>query len=216
MQRSIEQKEQNRQGSDADVRLDVAAVQHFFGHDSETFSALAEGEQREFVKTVAIDWSSLSVRGSCLLRLERRRTGISSIKFFSVPILRISPQRQVSSSAHDQIVNTCSNPERFLAHIHKSSGRSQEISTNQQEQVFRRNHAENDSALLASNKNGSRYAGRKDQRTIITKFVSLSFTSFIDLVFQTKVFQQALVICPPVRAGYAEETSSVDDSQSEV
>ena len=101
MQRSIDQKDQNRQGSDADVRLDVAAVQHFSDTIQETFCALAEGEQREFIKTVAIDWSSLSVRGSCLLRLARRRTGISSINYFSVPILRIQPQRQVSSSVHD-------------------------------------------------------------------------------------------------------------------
>ena len=31
---------------------------------------------------------------------------------FPVPIWRIQPQRQVSSSPHDQIVDTCSNPER--------------------------------------------------------------------------------------------------------
>ena len=104
----------------------------------------------------------------------------------------------MSSSTHDQIVNARSNPECFLVHIHNSSCRSEEISTNQQRQAFRRNHAENDSALLASNKNGSRHSGQRDQCTTITKCIYLSFTSFIDLVFQTKVFQQALVICPPV------------------
>ena len=80
-----------------------------------------------------------------------------------VPILRNQKQRQVSRSAHDKIIDASSNSERLLSHIHNSSGRSQEISTNQQRQVFRRNHAENNSALLASNKNGSRHPDRRDE-----------------------------------------------------
>ena len=126
------------------------------------FRALAEGEQRELIKTVAIDWSSLSVRGSCHFCLARWRTGISSIKCVSLCQSRqIQPQRQVSSSADDQIVDACSNPEHFLAHIHNSSCRSEKISTNQQGQVFRGNHAENGSTFLASNKNGSRHSDRR-------------------------------------------------------
>ena len=49
-----------------------------------------------------------------------------------------------------------------------------------------------ETALLASNKNGSCYSDRRDECTTTTKFVSLNFTSFINLVFQTKVFQQTL------------------------
>ena len=56
----------------------------FFRHDLEDFCTLAAERQRELIKIVAIDWSSFSVRGSCLFRLTRRRTGMSSIKFASL------------------------------------------------------------------------------------------------------------------------------------
>ena len=84
MQRNFDHKEENRQSSDVDVHLDVATVQHFSRHDLETLCTLVEREQRELIKTVAIDRSRLSVRGSCLLRLARRRTGISSVTFASL------------------------------------------------------------------------------------------------------------------------------------
>ena len=83
MQRNIDQKELNRQSSDVGVHLDVATAQHFSDTIWRLFGALVEGGQRDLIKTVATDWSSLSVRGSCLFRLARRRTGVSSTKFVS-------------------------------------------------------------------------------------------------------------------------------------
>ena len=59
-------------------------VATFFRHDPEAWCTLAAERQRELIKSVAIDWSNLSVRGSCLFLLARRRTGISSIKFVSL------------------------------------------------------------------------------------------------------------------------------------
>ena len=67
------------------------------------------------------------------------------------------------------------------------------------------------SAFSTSTNNWSRHSDRRDQCATITKFVSLSFTSFIDLVCLNNVLQQNLAICPPVRASDAEETSCVDD-----
>ena len=140
MQRNMDQKEQNRRNSDVDVRLDVAAVRHFSDTIQKPFAhSLSESN---------VNLSTLSRLIGAIIRSEDS----SVLHGDAVPILRIQQQRQVSSSTHDQIVNARSDPERFLAHIHNSSCRSEEISTNQQWQVFRRNHAENDSALLASNK----------------------------------------------------------------
>ena len=84
MQHNIDQKEQSRQNNDVGVHRDVAIERHFFRHDLEDVCTLAAERQRELIKTVAIDWSSFSVRGSCLFRLARRCTGISSIKFASL------------------------------------------------------------------------------------------------------------------------------------
>ena len=83
MQHNIDQKEQSRQNNDVCVHRDVVIERHF--SDTIWYSfALAAERQRELIKTVAIDWISFSVRGSCLFRLARRRTGISSIKFASL------------------------------------------------------------------------------------------------------------------------------------
>ena len=84
MQRNIDQKEQCRRNNDVGAHHDVAVVRHFSDTIQRPFCALAEEKQRELIKTVATDWSNLSVRGSCLLRLARRRTRISSIKFVSL------------------------------------------------------------------------------------------------------------------------------------
>ena len=148
----------------------------FFRHDLEDFCTLAAERQRELIKIVAIDWSSFSVRGSCLFFLARRRTGICQSCGFNRSA-RCPALLTTNSSTPVPIVSVFSPI---------STGRSQEISTNQQGQVFRRNHAENNSALLASNKNLSCYSDRRDECTTVTKFVPLSFTSFINLVFQTK------------------------------
>ena len=71
---------------------------------------------------------------------------------------------------------------------------SQDISANQQGQVSRGYHAEVKISSLASNYNGSRYSHERDQCATITKFASLGFTSFVDLVSQTVVHQQILAI----------------------
>ena len=84
MQHNIDQKEQSRQNNDVGVHHDVAVVRHSADTIQRPFCALAEEKQRELIKTVATGWSNLSVRGSCLLRLARRRTRISSIKFVSL------------------------------------------------------------------------------------------------------------------------------------
>ena len=134
---------------------------------------------------------------------------------FPVPIARIQPKRQVSSSPHDQIVDTCSDPERFsrpypqqlVQRVWKSrpicKSNCFEVTTLKTILPF------------FANSNGSRHSDRRDQWTTITKFVTLSFTRFIDLAFHTYVLWQILV-CPPIRASDAEETSCVVDLQSEM
>ena len=84
MRHNIDQKEQSRQNNDVGVHRDVAIERHFSDTIWRLFCTLAAERQRELIKTVAIDWSSFSVRGSCLFRLSRRRTGISSMKFASL------------------------------------------------------------------------------------------------------------------------------------
>ena len=183
MRRNIDQKEQSRRNNDVCVHLEVAIERHFSDTIRRPFAHSLRNEN--------VSWSKLSQLIGAISRSE----GLASFSVHgdaleyprpnSSPcaILRIQSQRKVSSSAHDQIVDASSNPERLLAHIHNSAGRSQEISNNQQRQVFRKSHAENNSALLACNKNGSRHSDRRDECTTITKFVSLSFTSFVNLVF---------------------------------
>ena len=64
--------------------LDVATVQHFSDTTLRPFCTQVEGEQRELMKTVAIVRSRLSVRGSCLFRLARGRTGMCTATFASL------------------------------------------------------------------------------------------------------------------------------------
>ena len=144
-------KRQSRRNNDVGVHHYVAIERHFSDTIRRPFAHSLRKDKRELIKTVAIDWSSFSVRG----RLSRRRTGISSIKFASLcQSCGFNRSARCPALLHDQIIDASSNPERLFAHIHNSSGRSQKISTNQQGQVFRRNHAENNSAVLASNRNG--------------------------------------------------------------
>ena len=57
-----------------------------------------------------------------------RRHDVHHNIHFSVPVPRI----QVPCSAHNQIIHTSADSERFLTHIHDRSSKSQEISTDQQ------------------------------------------------------------------------------------
>ena len=61
---------------------------------------------------------------------------------------------QVPCPAHNQIIHNSADAERFLTDIHDSSGKSQEISTDKQGQVFRGNHAENNFLFATSNNDG--------------------------------------------------------------
>ena len=183
MQHNIDQKEQSRQNNDVGVHRDVAIERHFFRHDLEDFCTLAAERQRELIKTVAIDWSSLSVRGSCLFHLTRRRTGISSIKFASLcqscgfnRSARCPALLTTKSSTPVPILN----PDRLLAHIHNSSGRGQEISTNQQGQLGAVTLIEETSVPPSPN-----------------LYLSASRVSSISC-FRPKSSSKTLVICPPV------------------
>ena len=123
---------------------------NIFRHDFETFCTQVEGEQRQLIKFVAFVRSRLSARGSCLFRLARRRAGMSSATFPSL-CQSCGFNRNAKCPARltiKLIVGTCSNSERFF--FSTISTTSQEISTDQQVQVFRRDHVENDLSLLTA------------------------------------------------------------------
>ena len=67
---------------------------------------MIEGEQRELLEQY------FCPRVLSLLSCTETDWEILGQICFPVPISRIQPKRQVSSSPHDQIVDTCSNPER--------------------------------------------------------------------------------------------------------
>ena len=173
MQHNIDQKEQSRQNNAVGVHRDVVIERSFQTRSGGLLHTLAAERQRELIKTVAIDWSSFSVRGSCLFRLARRRTGISSIKFAS---LCQSCGFNRSARCPALLTTKSSTPVPILSVFSPTSKTAR--TGVKKSQVFRRNHAENNSSLLASNKNGSRHSDRRDQCSTTTKFVSLSFTSF--------------------------------------
>ena len=212
MPRNFDYKELNRQCSDAGVHLDVATVQHSSDTPLETFFCTQiEESPRELIKTVATDRSRLSVRGSCLLRPSRVRAGMSVTTFTSPrQCSRVQLQLQVPGSAHDQIIHASSDSERFTlsttapARVRKSrpinKGRCAEGTTLF---IF---------SFTTSNNNVSHYSDRRDQRATITECVSLSFTSFVDLVFQTMSISNFLYFAP-VPTCNTEETSCVDDPQ---
>ena len=59
----------------------------------------------------------------------------------SMPVLWIQPQRHMPSSAHSQNFHASADSERLLIHVHNSSSKSQEISTNQHRQVLHAVHS---------------------------------------------------------------------------
>ena len=160
---------------------------------AEASCTLVAERQRELIKTVAIDWSNISVRGSCLFLLELRRTGISSTKFVSLcqscgfnRNARCPARLTIKSSTPVPILNV------FPPISTTARAGVRKISTNQQRQVFRMNHTENNSAFLACNKNGSRHSGSKRRVYHHHQLCFSQLHEFVNLVFQTKVFQQTL------------------------